>query len=71
VHSVLWNYRFDRSRGYVEKPPTGQNYAIGRGSLSGSIGQCPNTTPGLIEQYSGALRQESLYEAQTCDRLRP
>jgi hypothetical protein len=71
VHSVLWNYRFDRSRGYVEKPPTGQNYAIGRGSFSGSIGQCPNATPGFIEQNSGSLRQESLYEAQTCDRLRP
>jgi hypothetical protein len=71
VHSVLWNYRFDRARGYVEKPPTGQNYAIGRGSLSGRIGACANTMPGFIEQNSGPLRQESLYEAQLCDRLRP
>jgi hypothetical protein len=71
VHSVLWNYHFDRARGYVEKPPTAQNYAIGRGSLSGRIGACGNTTPGFIEQNSGPLRQESLYEAQICDRLRP
>jgi len=71
VHSVLWNCRFDRGRGYVEKPPTAQNYAIGREALSGRIGACANTAPGFIEQNSGPLRQESLYEAQLCDRLRP
>jgi hypothetical protein len=71
VHSVLWNCRFDRGHGYVEKPPTGQNYAIGRGWLAGKIGTCANAMSGFIEQNSGPLRQESLYEAQLCDRLRP
>jgi hypothetical protein len=71
VHSVLWNFRSDRSRGFVEKPPLGQNYAIGRGSLQGKLGDCANTMSGFIEQNVGALRQESLYEAQLCDRVQP
>jgi hypothetical protein len=71
AHSVLWNYHFDRGHGAAEKPPTGQNYAIGRGPLSGKIGACVNTTEGFVEQNVGPLRQESLYEAQLCDRLRP
>ncbi|HEX9297340.1 MAG TPA: hypothetical protein VF881_15970 [Polyangiaceae bacterium] len=69
VHSVLWNYHFDRSLGSVEKPPTGQNYAIGAGPFSSPIGTCSNVVPGFIEQNEGPLRQESLYEAQLCDRL--
>jgi hypothetical protein len=71
VHSVLWNYRFDRSSGSVDKPPTAQNYAIGRGPLASRIGTCDAAADGFVEQKDATLRQESLYEAQLCDRLRP
>ncbi len=71
VHSVLWNCQFDQSHGFAEKPPTGQNYAIGRTGLLGKIGACGDMPSGFIEQNDMPLRQASLYEAQLCDRLRP
>jgi hypothetical protein len=71
VHSVLWNCVFDQSHGFAEKPPTGQNYAIGRTGLLGKIGACGDMPSGFIEQNDMPLRQASLYEAQLCDRLRP
>jgi hypothetical protein len=71
VHSVLYNCQFDQGRGYAEKPPTGQNYAIGRAGLLGKIGACGDMPSGFIEQNDAPLRQASLYEAQLCDRLRP
>jgi hypothetical protein len=71
VHSVLWNCQFDQAHGFAEKPPTGQNYAIGRSGLLGKIGACGDMPPGYIEQNDMPLRETSLYEAQLCDRLRP
>jgi hypothetical protein len=70
THSVIWNPRFDAGQGWVEKPPTGQNWAIGGGRFSGLTRYCPQAQPGHIERSSKVLRQESLYEAQMCDRLR-
>jgi hypothetical protein len=71
VHSVLWNVKYNGGRGSVEKPPTAQNYAFGAGPFIGPFGLCPTAVAGHIEQNAGELRQESLYEAQLCDRLRP
>jgi hypothetical protein len=71
VHSVLWNVEYSGGRGSVEKPPTAQNYAFGAGPYIGPFGLCPTAVAGHIEQNAGELRQESLYEAQLCDRLRP
>jgi hypothetical protein len=70
VHSVIWNPQFGTGRAWIEKPPTAQNWAIGAGPFSVLTNYCPDAQPGHIEQRSGVLRQESLYEAQLCDRLR-
>jgi hypothetical protein len=64
VHSVIWN---DHGKMFVQKPPTGENYAI---SSVGSLGRGPfGTATGFIEIKSGRLAPESLYEAQLCERL--
>lgn len=70
VHSVLWNHDFDDGTGFVEKPPTGQNYAFGAGPYRAERQYCSSAPAGHIEQRSGVLRAESLYEAQLCDRFR-
>ncbi len=71
VHSVIWNPQFGTGQAWIEKPPTGQNWAAGAGPFSVLTRYCPDAQGGHIEQRSGTLRQESLYEAQMCDRLRP
>jgi len=70
THSVIWNPLFGTGRGSVEKPPTGQNWAIGAGPFGVMLNYCPDVSGGHIEQNSRVLRQESLYEAQMCERLR-
>ena len=65
VHSVIWNFN---QQMIVQKPPTGQNYAISTaGSKRGPIFPGPE---GSVEINAGTLAPESLYEAQLCERLR-
>jgi hypothetical protein len=72
VHSVIWNPQFGTGRGYLEKPPTAQNWGIGAGPFSAMTNYCSDAVAGHLEQQpTRVLRQESLYEAQMCDRLRP
>jgi len=71
VHSVIWNPQFGTGSGRLEKPPTAQNWGIGAGPFSVMTNYCPDAVGGHIEaQPTKVLRQESLYEAQMCDRLR-
>jgi len=64
VHSVIWN---DQGKMFVQKPPTGQNYAI---SATGKLGTGPfGSADGFIEIKAGRLAPQSLYEAQLCERL--
>ena len=71
VHSVIWNPQFGTGSGRLEKPPTAQNWGIGAGPFSVMTNYCPDAVGGHIEQQpTRVLRQESLYEAQMCDRLR-
>jgi hypothetical protein len=67
VHSVIWN---DQGKMFVQKPPTGQNYAI---SSTGRLGTGPfGSADGFIEiKTTGKLAPQSLYEAQLCERLSP
>jgi hypothetical protein len=69
AHSVLWNYKFDDGAGYVERPPTAQNWAFGAGPLRADTSFCPGVPAGHIEQHTGPMRIDSLYEAQLCQRL--
>lgn len=69
VHSVAWNCDVASARLVVEKPPTGQNYAI---ACSGTIlGSGPfNQMSGYIEGANQANPEiVSLYEAQLFARL--
>lgn len=69
VHSVLWRYALGGGRAVVQRPPLGQNYALGVvGSVTGD-GPFPGPA-GLFESMRGDLAPTSLYEAQLCDRLR-
>ncbi len=65
AHSVIWN-----SSGIitVQKPPTAQNYAIFSTGTLDETGPFPGEL-GFVEQQTGTLAPESLYEAQLCDRL--
>jgi hypothetical protein len=69
VHSVLWRYELGGGTAVVQRPPLGQNYAVG---VVGSVtGNGPFAGPaGFIEAMRGGLAPTSLYEAQLCDRLR-
>lgn len=69
VHSVAWNCDVKSGRLVVEKPPTGQNYAIAcAGTISGT-GPF-NQMPGYIEGSNIAnIELVSLYEAQLYARL--
>jgi hypothetical protein len=65
VHSVIWN--FNRQM-IVQKPPTGQNYAVSEaGTRRDPIFAGPD---GSIEIKGPGLTPASLYEAQFCERLR-
>ena len=76
TNCVAWNADMDDGAVSVQKPPTGQNYAIGTtGKASGveSPGANPQTDPpvGYIEGTNrSGLRPASLYEAQLDDRRR-
>jgi hypothetical protein len=62
---VIWNFNSTMT---VQKPPTGQNYAI---STAGKIDTTPPFPgpPGVYELNGPGLGPASLYEAQLCDRL--
>jgi len=71
TNSVIWNHDFDGGKGFVEDPPQGRNWAFGVGNYGRMTEYCGDVPSGHIEQQPGrVLRQESLYEAQLCDRLR-
>ena len=72
VNSVLWSFDASRpgpdGRILVEKPPIGQNYAIG---CKGIVETGPNSGPPGYDEFtnaSGQLEIESLYEAQLLTR---
>ncbi len=68
THSVLWNYDVGSGHAVVQKPPTGQNYAIGGvGDFRGN-GPWPGP-PGFMEQNPGSLLPHSLYLAELCERF--
>jgi hypothetical protein len=71
VHSVAWNCTTGTSRMIIQKPPTGQNYAIG--CFGTATGAGPFTGPqGYIEGTSTpGLNPSSLYKAQLAERLSP
>lgn len=69
VHSVGWNCDMAGKKLVVQRPPTGQNYAIGcQGEITGDG---PFDQPvGLIEGANRpGITPASLYEAQLADRL--
>ena len=73
VHSVLWNCDVDESYGKIalQKPPTGQNYAIGclAKIITGNPISASDFTLGFVEgQNSPGLEPNSIYEAQLTDR---
>ncbi len=70
VHSVAWNTDTAGTQLVVQRPPTGQNYAIGCfGEVTGD-GPYPHPEGWIEGTDRGALNPESLYEAQLADRLR-
>ncbi len=73
VHSFLWNCDVDSNFGKIglQKPPTGQNYAIGclAKTITGNPVSATNFTKGYVEgQNKTGLIPESLYEAQLAER---
>jgi hypothetical protein len=65
VHSMIWNFN---STIEVQKPPTGQNYAVSpQGRKVTSFRNAG--AEGSVEIMPGVLTPASLYEAQLCDRL--
>lgn len=70
IHSVIWNNDLGSSdrRVVVQKPPTGQNYAIAIQGSANSTWQWPGP-PGFIEGTNQTPAIPSLYEAQLHDRL--
>lgn len=76
VHSVLWNCDVNESYGEIglQKPPTGQNYAIGcfAKSITGNPISETNFTRGYVEgQNEEGLEPASLYMAQLIQRVGP
>ncbi|MFC2084547.1 T9SS type A sorting domain-containing protein [Bacteroidota bacterium] len=71
IHSVAWNCDVKEGHLTVQKPPTGQNYAIGcSGGLVDGYGQSTFEEPaGYIEGTGQAgLNPQSLYMAQYLER---
>ncbi|MBI5726629.1 MAG: peptidoglycan-binding protein, partial [Ignavibacteriales bacterium] len=75
VHSVAWNCKAGQRDIIIQKPPTGQNYAIGCSArvISGNKPPAPYDQPqGYIEGKDKAgLVPASLFEAQLAERLNP
>ncbi len=74
VHGVAWNCDVAAGNLTIQKPPTGQNYAIGcSGDITGISPPAPFPVPeGYIEGTNQAgLEPRSLYLAQLEDRLGP
>ncbi len=69
VHSVLWRYDTAGKKAIIQRPPTGQNYAIGTLGPVTASGPFAGG-PGHVEPIDGELAPRSLYEAQLCDRLK-
>ncbi len=69
VHSVAWNCTTGAGRIIIQKPPTGQNYAIGCAGVVTGAG--PFSQPqGYIEGTNiPGLNPPSLYKAQLTERL--
>lgn len=68
VHSVAWNCDAGEGEVLVQRPPTGQNYAVGIRPAATGLG--PFTHPaGLIEGNGVTPLPESLYRAQLEERL--
>jgi len=68
VHSVAWNCDAGTGHVVVQRPPTGQNYAVG--IRPAATGQGPFTHPaGFIEGNGTTPYPESLYKAQLRERL--
>jgi hypothetical protein len=69
-NSVFWNCNVAEGGIYLDKPPTGQNYAIG--CTAQAIRRYVNTsayTTGYVEnRNTPGLYPQSLYEAQLADR---
>lgn len=70
VHSVLWNCDPKTRAIVVQKPPTGQNYAIGcMGIVNGNKNAAFEAPEGYIEGTNKkGLHPRSLFEAQYKDR---
>lgn len=72
INSVLWNYNTHGGTAIVQRPPTGQNFAIGvTGTVAGTRPPAPFDHPaGFIEGANQpGLTPRSLYLAQLQDRL--
>jgi hypothetical protein len=65
AHSAIWGFN---KQIVVQKPPTGQNYAVSSEGSRRSSAWYPGPW-GSIEIKTGTLIPQSLYEAQLCDRL--
>jgi hypothetical protein len=69
VHSVAWNCDMAGKKLVVQRPPTGQNYAIGcRGVITGD-GPFEHPAGHIEGANRPGLTPESLYEAQLAARL--
>jgi hypothetical protein len=68
VHSVLWRHDTGGGTAIVQRPPLGQNYALGVVGTVTGVGPATGSA-GFIEAMRGALAPTSLYEAQLCNRL--
>jgi hypothetical protein len=66
AHSVIWDFNQEI---VVQKPPTGQNYAISPRGRKRPSAYAPGPD-GFLEIKGPNLVPRSLYEAQLCDRLR-
>jgi hypothetical protein len=65
---VLWRHDTGGGTAIVQRPPLGQNYALGVVGTVTGVGPATGSA-GFIEAMRGALAPTSLYEAQLCDRL--
>jgi hypothetical protein len=69
THQVAWNVSAPKNQIIVQKPPIGQNYAIGCSGNITHVGPFNPHPPGWIEGTGKTLAIESLYEAQLSERL--
>ncbi len=69
THQVAWNVSAPNNLIVIQKPPIGQNYAIGCKGTVNNKGPFPNPV-GYIEGTGKSINPESLYEAQLSERLK-